>query len=449
MEPQQPPHSEESERAVLAAALLDPERVLVELEVLLAPTDFYYERHQKIYRAMVKLRKAGSSVDLRTVQAALERDNSLDSCGGLAYLATLDEDLPDMGRVTEYAEIVKDRALLRSALALTVSMHKQILTGGASARDTVDDILGSWLTLSERVARHAADSPAISTVLDQALLAIETRSARQGLPGLSTGIWDLDDAIYGLVPGNLGIIAGRPGSGKSALASNILRRTALAGHRCLFFSLEMTEEEVALRLLSEESGVPYARLFKATSLSVRDWSSFHEARARFKNAPLLIQERSGLKPKEVTSIVRREHAKERLDLVVIDYLQLLDTSDQKQRWLALGQASAMLKSLAKELRVPVVCLSQLSRDNEKRAGSKRPQLSDLRESGNIEQDADWVLLLHHGYEYGEEDAEKGFVDAIVAKNRNGPKRTVKLFLQGDTMSFVAVDRDSQSRGSLP
>ena len=372
------PHSEESERAVLAGILLEPQ-VLPQVAARLVEGDFYFERHGRIYRAMLDLQVATTEVDMRTLQARLEQQGQLDGVGGLAYLAGLDVDLPDLGRIDAYVEIVKERSLRRRLIQACSDVTRACLDGGLDANEALGKAEQAVLGLGEEaVARGFVP---LGRVLDRTMEDIEERPGST-LIGVPTGFTDLDRMTHGLNKGNLIIIAGRPGQGKTSLALNIAQYVAIhQGKPVGVFSLEMSEQELALRILCSEADVSFSRL-RAGHLSQKQWQTIVQTVRRLSPAPLYIDDSPNPSLLEVASKTRRLRAELGLELIILDYLQLMQAGGRyENRNLEIAAISRGLKQLAKELEIPVIALSQLSRQPERRGSDHRPQLADLRESG--------------------------------------------------------------------
>ncbi|HEV8239741.1 MAG TPA: replicative DNA helicase [Thermoanaerobaculia bacterium] len=372
------PHSEESERAVLAGILLEPE-VLATVASRLVEGDFYFERHQRIYRAMIDLQGAATEVDLRTLQARLEQQGHIDAVGGLAYLAGLDVDLPDLGRIDSYVEIVKERSLRRRLIQACSDVTRSALDGGLEANEALGKAEQAILGLGEEAVARGFVS--LGRVLDKTMEDIEERPGST-LIGIPTGFTDLDRMTHGLNKGNLIIIAGRPGQGKTSLALNIAQYVAVHQNKPVgVFSLEMSEQELALRILCSEADVSFSRL-RAGHLSQKQWQTIVQTVRRLSPAPLFIDDSPNPSILEVASKTRRLRAELGLELIILDYLQLMQAGGRyENRNLEIAAISRSLKQLAKELEIPVIALSQLSRQPERRSGDHRPQLADLRESG--------------------------------------------------------------------
>ncbi|MDI9630436.1 MAG: replicative DNA helicase [Acidobacteriota bacterium] len=445
--PAQPtlPQSEESERAVLAAALLDP-RLLPAVSARLTVDDFYHQRHRLIYRAMLDLQEEQVAPDVRTLQAALEQAAKLEEAGGLAYLATLDVDLPDLGRIETYIEIVKERAVRRSLIEVCRDITRDCLDGGLDAQGALGRAEQAVFALGEKALKRGFVP--FARIADETLEIIEERPDK-ALIGLETGFIDFDQMTHGLHRGNLIILAGRPGMGKTSLALNIAQHVAFRlGKPVGIFSLEMGQHELALRILCAEAEVPFSRL-RSGHLSRQQWSKAIKVLNDLRQGPLYIDDSASQTLLEIASKARRLKAEKGLDLLVIDYLQLMQAGGRyESRVLEVSAITRGLKQLAKEVDVPVLVLSQLSRQPERRTGDDRlPQLSDLRESGSIEQDADLVAFIFRKEYYSKDVADAGLADLIIAKHRNGPIGTVPLVFLGQTSRFVNRDaRDEHAGG---
>jgi len=424
--------SEEVERAVLATVLLVPaawELVSDQLTV----DDFGLEIHRRLFEAMAAVVKAGHVIDPLTLQTQLEEAGTLDAVGGKATLYTLDTELPDTGRVEIYVEIVRDRALRRRLSETGWQLARRAFEPGTSGREILAEAEGTILKLGEGMAsrrlRRAGEVVAGTA---------ETLEEAPGslVPELSWGLDGADRLLGGLGRGRLLVLAGRPGKGKTSLALAVAHHlTASQGRTVAYFSLEMTCRELALRLLATETGIPSDRLEKGI-LSRPQWAALHAAVARLRNIPLYLDDSGTLTLWQLASTVRRLKAQRGLDAVLIDYLQLLHPSESyPNETAALAALSRGLKQLAKELDIPVLVVSQLSREPERRGPAARPQLSDLRGSGSIEQDANAVLFL---WSPGLGAAQAANLELIVAKNRNGATGEVLLDFRGDTLRFAEV-----------
>ncbi len=441
------PHSQEAERAVLAAILLEPS-VLPVIAGRLKPDDYYLERHRLLYQAMLDLQEQQVEIDLRTVQARLEQRAELEAAGGLAYLATLDLDLPDLSRVDTYAEIVKERSVRRGLIQASAEIIRDCQEGGLDAQEALGKAEQSILSLGQESIQRGFTS--LSLVLEEAVLELEDRPG-SSLIGVATGFREFDRISHGLNKGNLIIVAGRPGMGKTSLALNIAHHVSLREKVGVgIFSLEMSEQELALRLLCAEADIGFSKL-RSGLLSDQQWSRVHEAVQRTQGTPLFIDDSPNPSLLEISSKARRLKAEKGLGLIILDYLQLMQAGGKyENRNLEIAAISRGLKQLAKELEIPVMALSQLSRNPERRTGDHRPQLADLRESGAIEQDADMVVFVFREEIYYPDDPEKkGKAELIIAKHRNGETGSVPLIFIGEVTSFKNPDPDGFDSATAP
>jgi replicative DNA helicase len=372
------PHSEESERAVLGGILLDP-AVLPTIAGRLRPDDFYLDRHRVLYEAMLDLQDARVGIDMRTVQAKLEQQLKFDGVGGLAYLAGLDLDLPDIGRIDAYVEIVKERSVRRRLILAAGQIVRDCLDGGVDAREALGHAEQAILGLGEEAVQRGFVP--LANVFHETLEELEERPGSL-LTGVPTGFIDLDRISHGLNRGNLIIIAGRPGMGKTSFALNVAQHVAIRERRTVgIFSLEMGQQELALRILCSEADISFSRL-RAGRVSQKEWTRIIQTVRANSDSPLYIDDSANPSLLEVASKARRLKAEKGLALLVLDYLQLMQAGGRyENRQLEIAAISRGLKQLAKELDLPVIALSQLSRQPERRGSDHRPQLADLRESG--------------------------------------------------------------------
>jgi replicative DNA helicase len=427
------PHSEEAERAVLGALLLEPIH-LARVRTSLHTGDWYVERHRILYQAFLDVADAGATPDTLTLLAHLDQAGQLDAAGGPAYLATLDLDLPDLDRLDEYADIVRERSLRRDLIAgaqktilaatTTAQPVTELLTG---LRDTTDHLLGR--------AAHVRWQGA-HTVLDR-LLAVLEDNRPEALSGLTTGYPAWDRLGPGLLRGGLYVIAGRPGMGKTSLALDITRHIAVDLHKPVgVFSLEMRTDELGLKLLSAEADIP-ARYARAGRISGQQWRDLYAATRKISAAPLYLDDTTGLVLRDLEARswwLKARHPD--LALLVVDYLQLVTAGVKvEQRRLEIAHITRRLKALAGQLGLPVLVLSQLNRELTRRS-DPRPQLADLAESGAIEQDADQVAFVHRPEVYAPADPTlHGQAEIHIAKHRHGQTGTVHLTWAGTTTSF--------------
>jgi replicative DNA helicase len=433
------PYSEESERAVLGGILLDP-AVLPTISGRLRAEDFYVERHQLLYQSMLDLQEQQVEIDLRTLQALLEQRAQLGTIGGLTYLATLDLDLPDIGRVDQYAEIIKERSVRRRLIQASSQIIRDCMDGGLTAQEALGRAEQAVLGLGEEAVQRGFAQ--IGAVFHATLEELEERSGSM-LTGIPTGFTDLDRVTHGLNKGNLIIVAGRPGMGKTSFALNVAANVAIREGRTVgVFSLEMSQQELALRVLCGEADISFSKL-RGAHLSSKEWTRIYQTVRSIGEAPLFIDDSANPTLLEVASKARRLKAEKGLSLLIIDYLQLMQAGGRyENRNLEIAAISRGLKQLAKEMEMPVIALSQLSRNTERRGADHRPQLSDLRESGSIEQDADMVAFVYRDEVYNQTEENKGLAELIIAKHRNGETATIEMVFIGETTSFKSRAQDS-------
>jgi replicative DNA helicase len=442
------PYSEESERAVLGAILLDSTK-LADIRSRLTPPDFYLERHQVLFAACLSLADGGGHIDLRTLQAHLELAKQWEHIGGIGYLAQLDLDLPDVERLAEYVEIVRDRSVRRAL----IKSASATIRDAASTTSPVSDLLTKLGSEADALLAGAVRSrwSGVGSSIDALLATIEDGQV-EALQGLPTGFADYDGRIGGWLPGSLIVLAGRPGMGKTSAALDVVRHTAVArGLPVGVFSLEMRREELGLKLLGAEAEVP-TRYLRAGHISSRQWVAVFQAARRLSSAPLIVDDTADLQLRDLEARARRLRAEHPgLALLVVDYLQLVTAGSRiEHRRQEVGLIARRLKALAGTLGLPVLALSQLNRDATKRA-DPRPNLGDLAESGEIEAHADAVIFVHRPEYYQPDDEElRGLAELIVAKHRHGATGTVELSWLAPITSFRALVRsDASSKGPDP
>jgi replicative DNA helicase len=433
-----PPHNLEAEKSVLGAVLLD-ERHLHSLlvEEQLRPDHFYREQHGAVFAAMLELYEADNKIDHLTVSEKLRQHGKLDEVGGPATIDELAGWVPAAGHAREYGRIVHDNFKLRALLTASYEIQASVLSREASARELVEQAERSVLEVATDDRQKKIRS--IADILHEETDKLHRLSvAKTPLTGTPSGFKDLDEKTGGFQPGNLIILAARPSMGKSALVANIAENAVLAGRAVALFSLEMSESELAQRFVASQARIKGEDLRRGKVAESR-WPKILEACQRLAEAPLFVDDSSDTGVLEVRAKSRRLHAQVEggLGLVIIDYLQLMRHEGRvESRVEQVGQISRGLKGLARELNVPVIALSQLSRGVEQRGGEKKPILSDLRESGQIEQDADLVMFIYRE-EYYEKDSERpGEADIIIAKHRNGPVGDVILTFQKEYPKFM-------------
>uniref|UniRef100_A0A7M2QMG4 DNA 5'-3' helicase n=1 Tax=feces metagenome TaxID=1861841 RepID=A0A7M2QMG4_9ZZZZ len=434
-----PPHALEAEQAVLGGLMLDNERWEV-VSDLLTQHDFYTRAHMRIWSALASLSEAGKPLDLITLAEKLESEGALEMCGGFAYLAELSKNTPSAANIRAYAEIVRERAVVREV----ISVSNEIAEAGYSPQGRNSEEL---LDMAERLVfgiaekRQKADTGPkdIATILDSTVARIEElfQHPHDGVTGLDTGFTDLNKKTAGLQPSDLIIVAARPSMGKTTFAMNLVENAAFKSDKpVLVFSLEMPSDQLMMRSLASLSRVDQTRI-RTGQLDDEDWARISGTMGiLLENKNIFIDDSSGLTPTELRSRARRVYRENGgLSMIMIDYLQLMRVPEFKEnRTLEIAEISRSLKALAKELQIPVVALSQLNRSLEQRS-DKRPVNSDLRESGAIEQDADLIMFLYRDEVYHENTDMKGIAEVIIGKQRNGPIGTVRLTFNGQYSRF--------------
>lgn len=426
-----PPHSEEAEASVLGALLLDKDAIIAVAEFLI-PDDFYDERHSGIYKAILSLYEDRIPVDVLTVSEKLKKQKDLKRVGGASYLTDIANKVPTAAHVEHYGKIVKDLAVKRSLMNAAARLVEFSQDVSMSSADLLDKAESEVFSLSQKNVKKAFVSVR-DTLAESFDRLDELHKQGEGLRGVATGFGDLDNATAGLQKSNLVILAGRPGTGKSALAMNIAQFASVNNKKKVgYFSLEMSKEELVDRLLVDVADIDAWRL-KTGKLSEEDFTKLSTAMGVLAEAPIYIDDTPALSILEMRTKARRLQVEHGLDLIIVDYLQLARSRNLENRVQEVGEISQGLKNLARELKVPVIALSQLSRGVESR-NIKRPQLSDLRESGSIEQDADLVMFI---WREDDENIENVMLD--IAKHRNGALASIPLFFKGDRIKFFSRD----------
>jgi replicative DNA helicase len=446
-----PPHSVEAEQSVLGALLIDTTSWDQAADIVSAE-DFYRPDHRLIFEALAELTLGGRPGDVVTVAEALERRGQLEEAGGLAYLGTLARDTPTAANVRAYAQIVRERALLRRLIeagrAITASVFSD---QGLSARELVDRAEARVFEIAELGARGGSGIVRVSALLPPLIDKIdEWHTNPDKLRGLATGFADFDRLTGGLRGGDLVIIAGRPSMGKTTLAVNMAEYAAVSPDSkasVAIFSMEMPSEQLVTRMLSSIGHVPLNSI-RTGRVSDDDWVRITAATHQLSEARIFIDESPALTPTELRARARRLKREHGLDLIVVDYLQLMQVpGTQENRATEIAEISRGLKALAKELAVPVLALSQLNRSVEQRT-EKKPVMSDLRESGALEQDADMILLIYRDEVYDKNTTKKGMAEIDLAKHRNGETGTFLLTFQGQYTRFINFAPDSYAEGIL-
>lgn len=419
-----PPHNEDAERSVLGAVMLNKD-VLSEVLEEVTADDFYNEAHREIFRAIWELYKNNTAVDMLTVCEELKKRKSLDMAGGRAYIATLTAEVPSTVNAVEYAKIVAEKAILRQMIRTSEDITEKGYDAKMAAREILDYAESGIFKIAQK--RQKNDYAKIQDVLLTNIKIIDDAAKNKNkIVGIPTGFKDIDEKTSGLQRSDLIIVAARPAMGKTAFALNIAQQTAVkAGLSVIIFSLEMSKEQLGQRLLAIQARVEMQKL-KQGDLDRKDWDRITMALDELNNTKIVIDDTPGISLMEMRNKCRRLKAEQGLDLVVIDYLQLMSIqgkTDNRQQ--EISTISRNLKLLAREMDCPVIVLSQLSRAPEQRQ-DHRPILSDLRESGSIEQDADIVIFLYRDDYYNENTEKPGVCEVNIAKHRSGPTDKVEL-----------------------
>jgi len=432
-----PPQSIQAEQSVLGGLMLDNE-TWDQVADQVSEVDFYRKEHRLIYRIIQELSAKQVPFDVITLSEALEKKGELDDAGGLAYLGTLAKDTPSAANVKTYASIVRDRSVLRQLIHVGTEITDSAFN--TEGRETID-LLGNAerrvFEIAEQRQRGESGFSSIKSLLAQAVDKIETLFEQEGsITGASTGFTDFDEMTSGLQPADLIIVAGRPSMGKTAIAMNMAENVAIKGDKPVaIFSMEMPGDSLAMRMMSSLGRIDQHKV-RTGKLGDDEWPRLTSAINILAEAKLFIDDTPALTPSEVRSRARRlarEHGQ--LGLIVLDYIQLMQSPGSgENRVQEISDISRSLKALAKELNVPVVALSQLNRNLEQRP-NKRPVMSDLRESGSIEQDADVIVFIYRDEVYNEDSPDKGVAEIIISKQRNGPIGTLRLTFLGQYTRF--------------
>ena len=442
-----PPNSVEAEISVLGAMLQDSSAVLRAAEQLNAE-DFYQPEHKEIFRVMAEMNRQQIPIDIVTLQAELARRGSLDGVGGNAYLLKLQHDVPTAANVRSYIDIVLEKSTLRKLIAACQHISKECYS---QDRELQDVLTGAEKAIFDIVMNRqgSEELKPLSEVLVKTYEIIEELARQKGsIAGVPTGFTDLDNMLTGLHSGELIIIGARPAMGKTSLAMNIAEQAAVGHNKTTaVFTLEMPREQIALRMLCSNARVDMQKVRKGT-LHDDDWMKLAKSLGPLSAAPMYIDDTSALSPTQLRSRCRRLMMDKGLDLVIVDYLGLMRSDGKAEsRQLEVSEISRTLKAIALELKIPIIACAQLSRANKDRV-DKRPVLSDLRDSGSIEQDADVVMFLHREEYYNKDTEDKNIGEVIVSKQRSGPLGTVKLAWLSEFTTFANLAREGQ-RGDAP
>jgi replicative DNA helicase len=440
-----PPQDVLAEQSVLGGMLLSKDAISEVVEIL-RERDFYRPAHELIYDAILDLYSRGEPADPVTVSAELTKRGDLTRAGGAPYLHTLISSVPTAANASYYAKIIRERAIMRRLVEAGTKIVQLGYTIEGEVDDAVNQAQAEVHAVTER--RAAEDYIQLSELLPAAFDEIEKISSGVVGEGVKTGFKDLDALTHGFHPGNMIVLAARPAVGKSTLGLDIARYASIhKGDTSVIFSLEMSRSEITMRMLSAEARVPLNNI-RSGALSDEEWARMARRMGEISEAPMFIDDSPNLSLMEIRAKARRLKQRHNLKLIVIDYLQLMTSGKRvENRQQEVSEFSRQLKLLAKELNVPVVAISQLNRSPEQRS-DKKPMLSDLRESGSIEQDADVVILLHRDDLY-DQQARSGEADLIVAKHRNGPTRTITVSAQLHFARFTDMAPTYSSQESYP
>ena len=440
-----PPQDIEAEQAVLGAIFLDADSIIDAMEII-EPQDFYRRSHQIIFQAMIQLNDRNESIELITLKAEIEKSNSLEDIGGLTYLTELSQASPSAASIAYYAKIVDDKATLRNLIQTASRIVTKGFEQDEDVQSIVDQAEKSILEVSEK--RNSNGFQSIADVLNRTIENIDQLAQNnEEITGLPTGYAALDKMTAGLQKEELIILAARPAVGKTAFALNIAQNVGTKTDRSVaIFSLEMGAESLVNRMLCAEGSIEASHL-RTGQLSEEEWRNLIVAMGSLSNASIYIDDTPGIKISEIRARCRKlAQEKGNLGLILIDYLQLIEGTGRENRQQEVSEISRQLKKLAKELKVPVIALSQLSRGVEQRQ-DKRPVLSDIRESGSIEQDADIVAFLYRDDYYqregdeedgGEEPQNNNVIEVIIEKNRSGARGTVELLFIKEYNKFSSL-----------
>lgn len=428
-----PPHSDDAEKSVLGSILIDKDAI-VQVSEFLQPEHFYSNKHADIYQAMIKLFEAREPIDLVTLPQKLKTMKLLDAVGGVSYVSTLVEGVPSSANIRHYGEIIQGYYTRRRLIADSSAMIELSFDEGSDVSTILDSAEQKVFSLSQSSVKQGFTP--IRNVLSESFDRLDELSKKSGsLRGVPSGFTDLDNTLAGMQDSNLIILAARPGMGKTAFSLNIAQYASVVAKVPVgYFSLEMSKEELVDRMLVSQADIDAWRL-KTGKLTPADFEKLSEAMGVLAEAPLYIDDTPGISVLEMRTKARRLKSEHNLGLLFVDYLQLVKGRNLENRVQEVAEISQGMKNLARELKIPVIAMSQLSRAIENRGAGSAPQLSDLRESGSIEQDADVVMFLYR------EDAEDlSSVKLNIAKHRNGALRTIDLRFKGDRVRFYGVDK---------
>jgi replicative DNA helicase len=445
-----PPHSIEAEQSLLGGLMLD-HQAWDKIADIVSAQDFYRKDHRLIFSAIATLAEGANPCDVVTVSEFLDNRSELDDAGGLEYLATLANETPGAANARAYARILRERSMLRSLISAGNQISgAAFATEGRSATDIVDEAERLVFEIAESGSRGKSGFRALKQILPEAVDRIDILHQSEGdITGIPSGFTEFDKLTAGLQPGELIVIAGRPSMGKTTLAINIAENAAIGSKiPTAIFSMEMPSQQLAFRMISSLGRVNQTHL-RTGNFPDEDWSRINTAVQLMSDAPIFIDDTPGLSPTEIRARSRRLQREHGLGLIVVDYLQLMSVPGSKEnRATEISEISRSLKALSKELKLPIIALSQLNRSVEQRT-DKRPVMSDLRESGAIEQDADLIIFIYREEVYNQDTPRKGIADISIAKQRNGPIGDFPLTFVGRYTKFENWAPDTYADEAYP
>ena len=430
------PYNLEAEQSIIGSMLIDKTAISRVVEVLKSD-DFYRDSHKVIFNAIFELYQKDTPIDMITLVEHLRSAEKLEASGGITYITEISNSIPSTANLSSYIKIVDDKSILRKLIRASTEIMENCYNKQDDVEAVMDIAEQRVFNIAER--KNSSDFEAMNTVLERGFLEIERIFNNRGeTTGVSSGFADLDDMTSGFQKGDMILIAARPSMGKTTFVLNLAQYAALRGGKSVaVFSLEMSKEQLAYKLLCAEANVDMTKL-RNGSLEDRDWENIAKASGPLAAARIYIDDTAGTSVRDMRSKCRKLKMEHGIDMIVIDYLQLMSGSNPENRQQEVSEISRSIKALAKEMQCPVIALSQLSRAPEQRA-DHRPMLSDLRESGSIEQDADLVMFLYRDEYYNKETEDKNVAECIIAKQRNGPVGTVKLAWIGQFSKFGSLD----------
>ena len=437
-----PPHSLEAEQSVVGGLML-ANKTFDDVSEIVSDVDFYRRDHRLIFRAIAQLAELGKPFDVVTLGEALDNAGVLDDCGGMAYLAQLAKNTPSASNIKAYADIVRERSVLRQMITVSNDIADSAFNpDGRNSNELLDEAERKVFAIAEQGAKQGGPVPVKSVLKDTVDKIDELYKSDEAIIGIPTGFQKLDEVFSGLRPGALVIVAARPAMGKTTFSMNLVENALIRTDKpALVFSMEMPSEQIVMRLLASLGRIDLTRATTG-KLEEEDWPRFSSAVSLLAEQKLFIDDSAGLSPTEVRARARRiAQDQGEMGLVLVDYLQLMQVPGAESRVNEISEISRSLKGLAKELNCPVIALSQLNRGLEQRP-NKRPVMSDLRESGAIEQDADIIMFIYRDEVYNEDSEDKGVAEIIVGKNRNGPIDKARLAFFGKYSRFDELAQDT-------